>query len=373
MIRSRLAVAAFAFFSLASQASAQEAPTRLSYFPYFTITPNDGMMGIARAVWFQQAGWGGRIVNNRYLAIEAGYSTKDAWVGRVVWSNPTLADGWRIKALAEVGHSENFDGSDRSIDHDRRLAWVDLTRRITGPLQLAARAGIRHDDFPTIRLLEGDNSGSDPLPAWMSSPGKGTDFSFRGALVLDLRDREYDVNSGVFAELGLVSGTGGENEAYSAPYGQLKAFVTPFMPLRLTGRAGWRGTTDDASVIAPKLDFPAWEDSYQILGGHRSHRGLFTNQLAGDGVAFAGAEARFDIVNVGELGAITLLAFADAARLLHVDRPGIQGAEVVTDDDWRVGVGGGVALRVMREAVLTITASGGDGETRWYVGSGWSW
>jgi len=353
-------------------AAAQEAPTRLSYFPYLTASPNDGVMGIARAIWFQQAGWGGRIVNNHSVAVEAGYSTKDAWLGRVIWSNPTVGDGWRLKAFAEVGHTEHFGDPLLALTHDRKIAWLDVTRRIRGPLHLAVRAGYRHDKIPNLLTVE--PLPREILPPQFSYPGNGSAASLRGALVLDLRDREYDVNSGVLAELGMIGGTGGESaNAYTVPYGQLKAFITPFMPLRLTGRAGWRGTTDDASATAPRLEFPAWEDSYDILGGHRTHRGLPTSQLIGDGVAFAGAEARFDIVNVGEMGAITFLAFVDAVKMLHTDRPGVQGEQVFLPDEWRVGAGGGIALRVMRQAVLTITAAGGDGETRWYVGSGWSW
>ena len=37
------------------------------------------------------------------------------------------------------------------------------------------------------------------------------------------------------------------------------------------------------------------------------------------------------------------------------------------------GGGGGIAIRVMRAAQLVVTAARGDGVTRWYVSSGWSW
>jgi hypothetical protein len=90
----------------------------------------------------------------------------------------------------------------------------------------------------------------------------------------------------------------------------------------------------------------------------------------------AGGEVRFDVLNVGEMGAVTVLAFLDGGRALR--DPGTFcgiGAcdEFERHDDWHWGAGGGLALRVLRAATLTITASGGDGETRWYIGSGWSW
>ena len=49
----------------AQDTTATEQPTavpwRLSYFPYLTVSPNDGLMGIARAIVFRQAEYGDRI------------------------------------------------------------------------------------------------------------------------------------------------------------------------------------------------------------------------------------------------------------------------------------------------------------------------
>jgi outer membrane protein assembly factor BamA len=359
MKKLQLLLAVLVLVADTAPALAQDAaPWRLSYFPYFTVTPNDGLMGIARAIWARQAGWGERIVNTNSVSVEAGLSTKNAWLGRATWSNPTLADGWRIKARTEIGHTRAFGNPVDSIEHDRALAWVDLTRRIKGPVHLALRGQLRRDQL---------------------DPGNPqTDFSIRGGLVVDLRDREYEVNNGVLLEGGAITGTAGSENGYQGLYAMGRAYWHPLLPLRVSGRAGWREPIEPRGQLVAAIEFPAWEDPFDILGGHRSHRGLATSQLLGDGVAFAGAELHLDVINVGELGAITILAFVDGAKQLwHSPGPILESQTVAslasTEVDWVVGVGGGVALRVMRQATLTITAAGGDGETRWYVGSGFSW
>jgi hypothetical protein len=350
MIASLLAV------PLAAQET--EAPWRLSYFPYLTASPNDGVMGIARAIWFRQASWGDRVTLNNSVAVEAGYSTKDAWLGRITWANPRLAEGWRLVAHAEVGHEPRFGDPDAPIERDRALGWVDVTRRLKGPLHFAVRGGIRREEFATNGTSQED-----------------TDATFRGALVLDLRDREFEVNRGALLEGGMIFGNGDRN-AYSAAYTHLRGWYNPLQYLRVTGRFAWRQPVEDGS-LASGIELPGWEGDFVAVGGHRSHRGLGTGQLRRDGFMIAGAEARFDVFNVGELGALSLLAFADGGRVLrHLNDFSFCDPSPCAPDptlDWRWGGGGGVALRVLRAATLTITASGGDGETRWYVGSGWSW
>jgi hypothetical protein len=355
------------------QAQESAAPWRLSYFPYLTLSPNDGVMGIARAIWFRQAEWGDRVTLNNSVAVEAGYSTKNAWLGRITWANPRLAPNWRLMAHAEVGHEPRFGDPDAPIERDRAYGWVDATRRLKGPLYAALRGGVRYE-----KQELGDEVRDE------------IDATARLALVVDLRDREYEVNRGALLEGGMIVGTAGRGKydgttdnGYRAAYAHLRGWYNPLQYLRLTGRFAWREPISRGPLVA-EHEFPGWEGDFVTLGGHRGLRGLGTGQTAytsdglrdAGGAMLAGAEARFDVFNIGELGAISLLAFVDGGRTLH--HRGIFCGIGPCDgfdsrDDWRWGAGGGVALRVLRSATLTITGSGGDGETRWYIGSGWSW
>lgn len=359
---------------MATAAAQDNIPWRTSYFPYLTASPNDGVMGIARLLVFQQAGWGERVTLQKYLAVEAGYSTRDAWKASVTYGAPRLTDDWRLMVHGEARHEPNFadpDGlSGLRMVRDRQLAWVDVTRRIEGPLHFALRPAIQR----TTLELHGASLGSETAE---------TDLSVRGALVLDTRDREFEENRGGLVELGVIGGTGGgETDGYVAPYVHARGWVHPYLPLRLTGRVAWRGTTG-SSALAPAYEFPGWEDDFTILGGHQSQRGLPVGAFGVNGVILAGAEARFDVINVGEIGAVTLIGFVDGSKLLFGDddfvstlsrvSPSLGRAAAGRIDDWTLAAGGGIALRVLRAATLTITAARANHDTRWYVGSGWSW
>ena len=368
---------------LAAPLTAQEtaAPWRLSYFPYVTASPNDGVMGIARAIWFRQASWGDRVTLNNSVAVEAGYSTKDAWLARVTWANPRLADGWRAMAHVEVGHSPNFglrssfSDDEFLFERNKKVAWIDVTRRLSGPLHLAVRPALQHNTLG-LSLL-----GS-------TTEIEETDVSVRGALVLDLRDREFEVNNGILLEMGAIAGSAsddGDSRSYTAPYAHFRGWLRPTAPLRLTARYAWRGAAKNG--LASSIEFPGWEAPFDMLGGHRSHRGLAISELPVDQVQFAGLEARFDIINLGELAAVTLFGFVDAGRVDDTDDLTITDAVVsprlvssanavrssAREGEWVVAPGGGIALRALRAATLTISAARAEGRTVWYVGSGWSW
>src|ERR1043165_141805 len=106
-------------------------PWRVSNFPYVTASPNDGLMGLGRVVFFRQSRWDDRISLTDEVAIEGGYSTKDAWLAHVKGDFPRLAPGWRLQAKAEASREPNYDAS---IPVHRQLATVEITRRIQGPL-----------------------------------------------------------------------------------------------------------------------------------------------------------------------------------------------------------------------------------------------
>jgi hypothetical protein len=382
--RLALALAACAA-PLAAQDAESGVPWRLSYFPYLQASPNDGVMGIARAIWFQQADWDARTSLRRSIAIDAGYSTRDAWLARVTYADPTIATNWRAHAVLEAGREPRFGDVRDPIARERFLARAEVTRRAYGPVQVAVQLVARHDRFEgTLNQLDTRY----PLapretPEFFDAPTTSaiaqTDLTARGAIILDLRDREYEVNSGVLAELGLIAGSAGDG--YQGVYGSVRGYVSPRRGTRLTARGAFRSLTETQAVAALH-ELPQWESPVTTFGGHGSHRGFGTGHFAGRGLLLGGLELRHDILNMGDFGAITAIAFVDGGRvfadtnstslILLTDRERA-GRLRLTLDDWQWGAGGGVALRVLRAATLTITASGGDGETRWYVGSGWSW
>jgi hypothetical protein len=382
MTRYLLPRLALALVACAAPLAAQDAdagvPWRLSYFPYLQASPNDGVMGIARAIWFQQADWDARTSLRRSVAVDAGYSTRDAWLARLTYADPTIATNWRAHAGLEAGREPRFGDVRDPIARERLIARAEVTRRAYGPVQVAVQLVARHDRFEGTSAVLGRRYPLAPLEASGDAISQ-TDLTARGAVILDLRDREYEVNSGVLAELGLIAGSAGDG--YQGAYGSVRGYVSPRRGTRLTARGAFRSLTETQAVAALH-ELPQWESPVTTFGGHGSHRGFGVGHFAGRGLLLGGLELRHDILNMGDFGAITAIAFVDGGRvfadtnstslILLTDRERA-GRLRLTLDDWQWGAGGGVALRVLRAATLTITASGGDGETRWYVGSGWSW
>ncbi|MES2123538.1 MAG: hypothetical protein V4503_02500 [Gemmatimonadota bacterium] len=367
-------------------------PWRTSYFPYFTVSPNDGLMGIARVLVFRQGEYGDRVSLRDAVAFEGGYSTKDAWMLRGRVDMPMLADGWRLAAHASVGKQPNFGIPDAGTARTRSEGWVDVTRRLKGPLQLAVRGAVDH------QRVEGDASLYSRYPATpFASPScpiemlcssasdlsiSQTDVNGRAALVLDLRNREFDTQSGALIEAGFFAGSGGGEQGYHGAYGIARGWFSPRRGTRLTARVAAQGVSK-TDAIGIRNEIPGWERPITIFGGPESHRGLGIGEISGRGGYLASAEIRHDILNVGEIGAITAVAFVDAVKPYSergnplVDpNPGYRlpsDALVNVLQPWSVGGGGGVAIRVLRSAQLLVTAARGAGVTHWYVSSGWSW
>lgn len=367
-------------------------PWRTSYFPYFTVSPNDGLMGIARVLLFRQAEFGERVTMRDAIAFEGGYSTSDAWFVRSRLDFPKLADGWRVAAALETGKQPKFGWPEDPVARTRSDIWIDATRRVHGRLGFALRggvdyqhvtgdAGILYERYPLTYI---EPVGCPPTFLCTNDTGYGvqqTDVNARAALVLDLRDREFDTRSGALIEGGLFTGTGGGDQSYYGGYAIARGWYSPRRGTRLTSRIGLQAVSkSDATGILQEM--PAWESPITTFGGPNSHRGLGISQVSGRGRLLGGAELRHDLLNVGELGAITAVVFVDGGRVFSDPSPLVDpapGAPVPSGDlqltlkGWTVGGGGGIAIRVMRAAQLVVTAARGDGVTRWYVSTGWSW
>ena len=374
-----------------TSASNSPLPWRTSYFPYFTVSPNDGLMGIGRVLLFRQANYDDRVSLRDAVAFEGGYSTKDAWLLRGRVDLPMLADGWRLAASVEGGQQPRFGPLELPVARTRTNGWVDVTRQLRGRLGLAVRGAVDHqrvaggyDLFSRYPRTPLEPVGCPPERLCITVDGfrvTQTDVNARAALVLDLRDREFDTRNGALIEAGFFTGSGGGDQSYTGGYAAARGWFTPRRGTRLTTRVALQAVSK-TDAIGILQDMPTWESPVTTFGGPNSHRGLGIGEVAGRGRLLAGAEIHHDLLNVGDFGAITAVAFVDGGRVFRdlsplVDPlPGVplpSGKLELTLTDWTVGAGGGIAIRVLRSAQLVITAARGAGVTRWYVSSGWSW
>jgi hypothetical protein len=369
-------------------------PWRLSYFPYLTANPNDGVMGLMRVIRFRQGDDTDRFTLRDAVSLEAGYSTHKSWRITTRGDFPALGPGWRGEFDGELYHTDRFGNPDVPDTLSRQYLGAELSRRMAGPLYLAVRGDLEHRrdlmDLSAARI----RYSAAPLTIPCATPGgipincseaevDQTDIRGRVALVLDLRDREYDTRSGLLVQAGVFGGSAADG--YRGYYALANVWSSPTPVTTFTARAGLRDVSPTGAV-GILTTMPAWEDEFTTLGGPQSDRALAVGQDVGRGLLLAGAEVR-QAVYVSRFSAVSLLAFLDAGRIFRdptvcpqCDNPlpngtgdTSRGELDLTLHGWTVGLGGGAAVRVLRNAILTFTAARARHRTRIYVSSGWAW
>ncbi len=379
---------------------APNVPFRTSYFPYVTSTPNDGLFGVARMLRYQQAPWDARVTNFVEQSLDAGYSTRGSYLVRGDYRRLMMDQGWRVRAHAEATREVRFGESDpipppderEFLRRERQLGSVDVTRRIAGRLHVAVRGAVDRQvyrgDYYELSDRYPETVSTDGLIVCITTPCPGSgvsqqltqnDAQLRAALVFDSRDKEYDPQRGVLAEVGAFAGSAGDG--YHGAYGVARGWVSLHRLTRVTARLAFRAHSR-TTAIGIRHEIPAWEQSITTLGGGTSQRGLPVGAVVSRGLLLGGVELRHTLLDFGGLGAITGLAFVDGGRSFRDPSPLLDPAPGTTIpsgrlrwtlEDWTVSAGGGLGIRVLRAAQLNVTAAKANGSMRWYVSSGWSW
>ncbi len=376
---------------MAQPAVAQE-PWKASYFPYLLGNPGDGVMLVGRLQWTQNAPYflsksdQEDVVNpitfRGALALEAGIGTLGSRFGRAELRGPGLLPGWRFNASLGAGRTGHYSfyGVGRDLDppggltdpnaeryrvhRDRYAVRVEATRTLGGPLRLAVGLFLDRTEFSSL-------DGTTLFGTRFARPVGTTSLTLRPALVYDTRDHEFTPSSGVLAEIGAGAGSGRESSLgvrddqswHGFAYGHLRAYV----PLRegtvLAGRvlAVTRGAGAPLSTLAI---VPGWEREIDLSGAD-GHRSFPAGALAGTDLALLSAEIRHDLLNAGDLGAVTALGFVDYAS---VNDP--RSAEPGRTSQF--GGGAGLAIRVLRSAVLTTNFAAGPHGFNFSMGTAWT-
>jgi outer membrane protein assembly factor BamA len=349
-------------------------PWRLSYFPYIHSLANDGPVFTARTRYWQPADYEDRVTARASLDAAAGASLNGSRFVAAVFRAPRLRPGWRLAAALKaerlarlgyfgLGNSTEYDKdlvteSNPFLFRARRTRYVgqvEVTREIRGPLQVALR-GLAED--ARFTALPGPSNFKTDFGDELDQ----SDFAARLALIYDSRDVEYNTHQGLLLEAGAEVGSGGDG--YTRLYSILRGYLTvregTVVALRLAG-SGMGGTPP----LNARLTLPNWEYEVSLLGGEHSHRALDTGRLLGKGSLFGNLEVRHDVLPFGDLGALTLVSFADAGRVFEEE------SFSFTTEDMKVGGGGGIVLRILRSTIITLNFAGGPDGFNFSTGSGW--
>lgn len=318
-----------------------------------------------------------RVTTAREVVLEAGFGFQGSRFARVTAWAPQLADGWRARARLEAERAARFGffglGNDTEKDDDltagdagnyyrvRRVRYggtIEVTRHLMGALHAAGALGILRAEYEPL-------PGPDLFDQTFPGGSEETDATGRLTLVYDTRDREYDTaRRGLLLETGVLGGSGGGG--YTRVHAVARGYLTVVPRVVTTVRVGGAGATEGVPLDA-RTSLAAWEDEATVLGGRRSFRGAEEPRWLGRGLGFAGAEARWAVWNEGDVGGVSLFGFVDAGRVFEEE------AFELTLDDWHASGGGGVAARLWRRNVLTVTLGVGEDGVRGWVGGGWSW
>ncbi len=397
MRRSGLTLAAL--LAAAPLAAQSAAPWRASYYPYLFGNPSTGLELVAHYQFARQADYEARVPFDGIFSAEAGASLHGSWFVTTKFRAPLLVQGWRFAADLGAVREDRFgyfgcgaDGSNESftprsaypddfyqVRRTRYFARVEATRRLVGPLVAAVGAGVVHSRLTSV--ADGTLFASD----YFGDPLNSTDVTGRVSLLLDTRDNEYLPSKGVLFEAGFYGGSGRFEERFIQPfalgaalpyaasvtdrgylggYAHLRGYVSPRQGTVIAGRVAFRGVGRSAPLDA-RYRFPGWESEVPVYGGAESQRSFVPGRFAGRGLFFAGLEVRHNLLDLGDYGAITLIAFSDAGRAYA------EGARLAFDG-WKVGGGGGLGIRILRSAPLILNFAGGPDGFRFTMSNGWS-
>ncbi len=314
------------------------------------------------------------------LSAEAGVGTLGSRFARVEFRAPGLVDGWRFRGylgaerqgrfayyglggdIEHHGSAADPNASVYRVHRTRYLGQVEATRRISGGFRVALAASLDHSEFNRLR----DTS------LFASERGAGvrrTNLVVRPALIFDTRDLEFTPGNGLLLEAGAGVGTAREQaptddqRLYAFGYLHLRGFVSPREGTVIAGRILAR-QMEDAAPFSARFGLSGWERDFSFAGAD-GHRSFPAGALAGTGVQLVSLEIRHDLLNAGDLGAVTVVGFSDYA---HVEDNSAR-FRVATD---RWGGGAGVALRVLRSAIVSINFAGGANGFNFSMGSGWA-
>lgn len=363
--------------------AAQE-PWLASYYPYLLKGPNDQVSVVLHYQYAVAADYYDRVPFAKSLSVDGGINASGSrWlIGR--FKGPRMAPGWRFSAEAGAVRENRYGyfglGNDTEeitdvpdgqwynrVRRSRYYGRADITRKLVGQLHVAAGAALTYADFgslPGESKFKSDFNGVPPcVPPGCPPPGdpSATDLNGQIRLIFDTRDNEFVPSRGVLLEAGAEFGSA--DSSYSGVYGLVTAAIPPWEGAVLTGRLLARGL-EAAAPLDARYTLNAWERSIPLVGGPESHRAFVYGRYTGRQVWLGNLEFRQDILNFGDYGAFTGIAFLDGSV--------VQENPELESNTLRVGGGLGLAMRILRSTVLQFNfAVGGDG-FQFAMGTGWA-
>jgi outer membrane protein assembly factor BamA len=346
-----------------------------SYFPYISSAPYDFPMVYAHFSYFKKADYYDRSIFVGNFSADAGISFRGSRALILTFDAPLLWPHWRLAARVGtyrqallgyhgLGNNTTVDKALQDSVSDfyrvsRTRYWVqaEASRELVRRVFVAVGGTYLPSHFSAVSgLSQFRNDYGDDL--------KDTDVRGSLRLVYDGRNNEYNPKKGLYAEVSGMVGSGGDG------YQRYGAVVAGWLPVPITegtNLAAWIGGSNLTGTppLNARFEVPVWEQEVPVLGGAQSNRGIPSQRFVGTGVLDARLEARQDIIDAGDFGAVIVFVFTDAGRVFENE------PYRITTDGLKVGYGGGLAIRILRSTVITFNFAGGPEGFQFSTGARW--
>ena len=364
-------------------AATETIPARMDWFPYLLGDPTHGLLFIGHWQIARQSEYTARFPHDWFLGTEGAWGTRGSRMLTAKFRAPNLIPSWRFAADAGAVREGRFGyygvgaGGDAGMDPEaqptnffrvRRTQYYgrgEVTRNIKGPFSVSVGAGLTSYRYSSV---EDDGLFAADHP---DGPLQGTDATARFTVIYDTRTNELLPAKGLFLEAGVFGGSGRFCDApcgsgYVGLYAHGRGFVSPRRGIVLAGRVGYRTLGQNAPLDA-RYDFPGWERELSVFGGFDTNRGFPKGRLVGRRVIMTSTEVRYDLVDGGDYGSLTILAFMDGGGVYDAAPNG-----PMTFSGWKTSLGVGIAFRVLRQAVVAFNFAKGPEGFNFTSGAGWS-
>jgi len=349
-------------------------------YPFFYYSSIDGFWLAGHYDWSSPMGFVERPEPNfGRIALDIGASTQGSHAFIVDAQAPAYWDGWRLGLTLSLTRANrlgyygqgNFTHFDKDSTDGRSYfyrvsrrthgARATVQRRITGPLRVLVGGTFEHSDF---RELPGETVFQRDRIAGTVRPEDDpfNDAVGRVGLVFDSRDLENDPHGGIFAEALFGQGRG-----YTRTTAGVRVYVHPLERLILAARVAGENMTG-TPLLAAQLSLESSEGPVVALGGYRSLRGYHDGRFVGPGKILGSIEARYGLIWAPRLLEVHLFAFYDAGRVFSRGDP-----VRLTRRGLHASMGGGVALAMMRNTVVTFFGGKGTEGAEVSFSTTWSY
>lgn len=299
------------------------------------------------------------------LSFDFFFGTSGSKQFNLEWRAPMLLDGWRFVLQGQwvrrarenyfgIGNASVYDEANVTDENKyyyrsnnrRAFAYGEVQRRIVGPLRLMVGFNLEEWHIDTLpgesQLALDRQAGVDPTIGIPTG-----DVSARIGLILDTRDDEVAPRRGLLVQAVAAAADSSilGDLTYTRFLLSAQGYIGIGEKLVIAARALGQ-TMNKAPRLGTYYRIENMERPYSVLGGSRSHRGLWRVRHLDSDKLLGSLDVRYDLLAEPTLFRVTLIGFLDVGRVFPASE------FELTSEDLKWGGGTGLIVQLFRAAIL---------------------